>query len=219
MTRVLIVDDHVLIRDSLRAALEDVGYEVVGEAGDGGAAVELASATRPDVILMDVSMPVLDGIEATRRVLRALPDTHVLILTMHADADLVARARSAGARGYLLKDASLDEVVAGVARVASGRTVMSTGIVPPPLVTSPAEPAPTDDGAEVLSAREEEVLQLLADGLSPTEVARMLFISPNTVRNHLAKVYDKLGAHDRTQAVVEGLRRGVIELREAAGVR
>ncbi len=217
MTRVLVVDDHALIRDSLRAALTDAGHEVVGEAGDGAAALLRAQETRPDVVLMDVSMPVLDGIEATRRLLRQLPATRVLVLTMHADPELVGRARSAGARGYLLKDASLDEVVAGVDRVASGRTVLARGIAAPAPATEPT--TIVLDDADALSNREVEVLQLLADGLSPTEVAKELFISPNTVRNHLAKVYDKLGAHDRTQAVVEGLRRGVIELRETAPAR
>lgn len=212
MTRVLIVDDHALLRDSLRGALEDVGYEVVGEAGDGERAVALTLTTRPDVVLMDVTMPVLDGIEATRRITSKVGDVRVLVLTMHTDAALVARARAAGASGYIVKDTPLDGVVAAVARVAAGRNVMSPGLAPAPV----AEPlAPADEGA-ALSTREEEILQLLADGCAPGEVAKALFISPNTVRNHLASIYGKLGAHDRTQAVVEGLRRGVIRLREAA---
>lgn len=210
MTRVLLVDDHALLRDSLRGALEDVGYEVVGEAGDGERAVALALTTRPDVVLMDVTMPVLDGVEATRRITSRVGDVRVLMLTMHADPTLVSRARDAGASGYIVKDTPLDGVVAAVARVANGGTVMSPGLAPAPVVELPA------DEQEALSTREEEILQLLADGSSPGEVAKALFISPNTVRNHLASIYGKLGAHDRTQAVVEGLRRGVIRLREPA---
>jgi DNA-binding NarL/FixJ family response regulator len=211
MTRVLLVDDHALLRDSLRGALEDVGYEVVGEAGDGAQAVDLALQLRPDVVLMDVTMPVLDGIEATRRITTAAKATRVLVLTMHADPGIVGRARAAGAAGFLVKDTPLEGVVAAVARVACGHLVMSPGLAP-----ADAPPGPAADEREALSSREEEVLQLLADGSSPAEVAKALFISPNTVRNHLASIYEKLGAHDRTQAVVEGLRRGVIRLREPA---
>lgn len=212
MTRVLLVDDHALLRDSLRGALEDVGYDVVGEAGDGQRAVELAIERRPDVVLMDVTMPVLDGIEATRRIAARAPGARVLMLSMHADPSLVARARAAGATGFIVKDTPLDGVVAAVARVACGTVVMSPGLAPAPA----PEPAPAVDDREALSSREEEILQLLADGSAPGEVAKALFISPNTVRNHLASIYAKLGAHDRTQAVVEGLRRGVIRLREPA---
>lgn len=211
MTRVLIVDDHALLRDSLRASLEDVGYEVVGEAGDGARAVELTKELRPDVVLMDVTMPVLDGIEATRRITTGCAGVKVLMLTMHADPTTVGRCRAAGAHGFLVKDTPLEGVVAAVARVACGHLVMSPG-----LAATPVTVAGDGDAGEPLSSREEEVLQLLADGCSPAEVAKALFISPNTVRNHLAKIYDKLGAHDRTQAVIEGLRRGVIRLREPA---
>ena len=217
MTRVLIVDDHLLLRDSLRGALTDAGIEVVGEAGDGLEGLDAALALTPDVVLMDVAMPVLDGIEATRRLLARRPDARVLILTMHADDDLLAKARRAGAAGYVLKDASVAELADAVARVAAGGTVISAGL---------SAAAHADDGDRWgeppdagLSAREAEILQLLADGASPAEVAERLFISPNTVRNHLASIYQKLAVSDRTQAVVEGLRRGLVSLTRTPSVR
>jgi DNA-binding NarL/FixJ family response regulator len=217
MVRVLIADDHAVLRDGLRGAFTDAGLEVVGEAVDGEEAVELARRTRPDVFVMDLSMPVIDGIEATRRVHRVEPDVRVLVLTMHADPELVGRARAAGAIGYLLKDSTLDEVVEAVRRVADGKSVISPGIIPtgPVAVADRPEPA----GEPVLSPREEEVLQALADGASPLEVAKRLFISPKTVKNHLSSIYDKLGVPDRTQAVLTGLRLGLVTLTLPDGAR
>lgn len=213
-TRVLVADDHAVLRDGLRGALEDAGLVVVGEAVDGAETVELAERTRPDVIVMDLSMPVLDGVEATRRVRRKLPDVRVLVLTMHADPDLVGQARAAGAVGYLLKDRSLPEVVDAVRRVAGGGAVISPGLVP-----GHVEPAPETSevsAAGLLSEREEEVLQALADGYSPLQAAKRLFISPKTVKNHLSSIYEKLGVADRTQAVLAALRLGIVSLTPAS---
>lgn len=215
MTRVLLVDDHRLIREGLRRALEDAGFEVVGEASDGAEGVELAQVHRPDVVLMDVSMPVLDGITATRRMRTRSPHAKVVILTMHADAELVERARSAGAAGYLVKDASSSEVVAAVRRAASGGQVMSSSAIDAASGDVPdgdGEREPAVGDVPELTPRELQILQLLADGATPAEVAERLFISPKTVRNHLTKVYDKLAVGSRSAAIVEALKLGLIDL-------
>ena len=208
--RLLLADDHRMVRQSMRRSMEDAGFDVVGEAPDGQEAVRLAEELRPDVVLMDVSMPVLDGVEATRQVRAAGTGTQVVILTMHADADVVRRALQAGAVGYLTKDCSIDEVVEAVRLAASGDGAVSPGLAAALLreakSTSPAE---NDLG---VSAREIEVLQLIAEGAAPPEVAERLFISVKTVKNHLSSIYEKLDARDRTQAVLKGLRIGIIRL-------
>lgn len=214
MPRVLIVDDHRLVREGLRRTLEDAGYEVVGEAADGAEGIAMAEELRPHVVLMDVSMPVLDGITATRRMRSRAPDAHVLVLTMHADEELIADARSAGAGGYLLKDASSEEVVAAVRAVLDGRNVISSGIAEPraePLLPGDGE-EDGDGEAPELTPRELQILQMLADGCSPSDVAERLVISPKTVRNHLTNVYDKLDVGSRSQAIVVALKYGLIEL-------
>jgi two-component system, NarL family, response regulator DegU len=209
--RLLLADDHTMVRQSMRRSMEDAGFEIVGEAGDGAAAVRLARELRPDVVLMDVSMPVLDGVEATRQVRAGTGDDRpqVVILTMHADADVVRRALQAGAVGYLTKDSSIDEVVEAVRLAASGDGAVSPGLAAALLreASTPAPDAPTQ-----VSAREIEVLQLIAEGASPPEVAERLFISVKTVKNHLSSIYEKLEARDRTQAVLKGLRAGIIRL-------
>lgn len=210
--RVLLVDDHRLVREGLRRTLEDAGLEVVGEADNGADGLDLAEKLRPHVVLMDVSMPQVDGITATRRMRSRAPDARVVVLTMHADSDLVDRARSAGAAGYLLKDASGEEVVTAVARAIAGQRTISAGI-------GGREPAVLADEAPgeavpALTDRELQILQMLADNCTPAEVAERLFISPKTVRNHLTKVYDKLGVGSRSAAIVVGLQHGLIELPE-----
>jgi two-component system, NarL family, response regulator DegU len=209
--RLLLADDHTMVRQSMRRSMEDAGFEIVGEAGDGAAAVRLAAELHPDVVLMDVSMPVLDGVEATRQV-RAGTDgarPQVVMLTMHADADVVRRALQAGAVGYLTKDSSIDEVIEAVRLAASGDGAVSPGLAAA-LLREASVPAP--DAASQVSAREVEVLQLIAEGASPPEVAERLFISVKTVKNHLSSIYEKLDARDRTQAVLKGLRAGIIRL-------
>ena len=203
--RLLVVDDHQLLRQSLRRAAEDAGLDVVGEAGDGEDALRVCALLQPDVILMDVTMPVLDGIEATRQVRQEHPQTQVVVLTMHADPDVVRRAIDAGASGYVVKDASIQEVLDAVRRVAGGETAISAELASSLL-------AVTSGRSDVLSRREQEVLQLFADGRSTTDVASTLFISAKTVKNHLASIYAKLDARDRTQAHVMAARMGIITL-------
>ena len=213
MTTLLLADDHRMLRDSLRRSMEEHGFDVVGEAADGAEAVQMAQALRPDVVLMDVSMPALDGVEATRQISLVAPGSQVVMLTMHADGDVMARAIQAGAVGYLVKDCSIDDVASAVRLAASGESVLSPGLATSMLQNVKKSGHGNDNGdAPVISAREEEVLQLVADGLSLPEVAAALYISVKTVKNHLASIYAKLDARDRTQAVLRAVRMGIIRL-------
>ena len=209
--RLLLADDHRMVRQSMRRSMEDAGFLVVGEASDGNEAVRLAEELRPDVVLMDVSMPVLDGVEATRQVRSSGVAAQVVMLTMHVDADVVRRALQAGAVGYLTKDCSIEEVIEAVRLAASGDGALSPGLAAALLREAEAAGAPTENESGV-SAREIEVLQLIAEGAAPPEVAERLFISVKTVKNHLSSIYEKLDARDRTQAVLKGLRMGIIRL-------
>lgn len=211
--RLLLADDHRMLRESLRRAMEDNGFDVVGEAPDGAEAVRLAEELRPDVILMDVTMPVLDGVEATRQVRDRVPGTQVVILTMHADKEVLVDAIRAGAAGYLVKDCSTEEVVETVRKAAAGETALSAELAASMLGEVRDLVQREEAGAEpIISKREEEVLQLIADGLSTTEVAAQLYISVKTVKNHLASIYQKLDTRDRTQAVLQAVRMGIVRL-------
>jgi two-component system response regulator DegU len=211
--RLLLADDHRMLRETLRRSLTEEGFDVVGEAGNGDEAVRLAEQLRPDVVLMDVTMPEVDGITGTRRIVAAWPEIRVVMLTMHADAEMVRRAVDAGATGYLTKDCSTDDIVATITAAASDDAAMSPALArgfldqANRLSSSPDEPEP------IITRREVEVLQSIADGLSPAEVAAQLYISQKTVKNHLASIYQKLDARDRTQAVVNAMRMGIIHLR------
>ena len=209
--RVLLADDHQLLRQAIRRALEDAGMTVVAEAGDGGEAVRLVGELRPDVVVMDVSMPVLDGIEATRRVHAEFPDLPIVILTMHGDEALRRDAVEAGATG-LPDQGRLD---AGGRRDGhpGGRRRRRPLDRAGGRRSWPSSRTATDRPPSPLTPREEEVLQLIADGCSTSEVARNLFISGKTVKNHLASIYEKLEARDRTQAVLSAVRIGIIRLR------
>jgi two-component system response regulator DegU len=211
--RLILVDDHKMLREGLRRSLEELGFAVIAEAGDGEEGVRLAAAMRPDVMLMDVSMPEMDGVEACRQIVERNPNAKVVMLTMHADRDIVDRALKAGAVGYLTKDCSIDEVAEAVKLASNGETAMSPALAAGFL----AEARKLDSGAErdedrIITKREEEVLQLIADGCSTPEVAAKLYISQKTVKNHLASIYEKLNARDRTQAVITAVRMGIITL-------
>jgi two-component system response regulator DegU len=211
--RLMLVDDHQMLRQGLRRSLEEEGFYVVGEASDGDEAVRLVPAAKPDVILMDVSMPDMDGVEATRRILQADPDKRVVMLTMHADKDLIDAAIKAGAVGYLTKDCSTDEVIEAVRMAANGETALSPQLAKTMLseVRKIDEKAAREED-RLVTKREEEVLQLIADGCSTPEVAQKLYISQKTVKNHLASIYEKLNARDRTQAVLLAVRMGIVKL-------
>ena len=211
MTTVLIADDHQLLRQALRRAMEDAGLIVLGEAGDGAEAVQLVDQLRPELVIMDVTMPVLGGIEATRRLHAAHPDLPIVVLTMHDEESLREEALRAGASAFLTKDSSMQEVVATAIATAAGEALsaeLASSILSELASTAPVvatEPSP-------LTRREEEILQQIADGYSTSEVAARLFISGKTVKNHLASIYDKLDARDRTQAVLSAVRIGIIHL-------
>ncbi|HEX7131921.1 MAG TPA: response regulator transcription factor [Iamia sp.] len=206
--RLLLADDHPMLRDGLRRSLTEEGFEVVGEASDGFEAIDMADELRPQVVLMDVTMPNCDGVEATRQIRARLPEVKVVMLTMHADKDVLQRAIAAGASGYLVKDCSLDEIAEAV-RLAAGDAALSPALASSMLAEVRRLDEPDD---RVVTKREEEVLQLIADGCSTGEVAERLYISQKTVKNHLASIYQKLDARDRTQAVLQAVRMGIIHL-------
>ena len=211
--RLMLADDHRMLREGLRRSMTEQGFIVVGEAADGAQAVELAHRLQPDVILMDVTMPELDGVGATREIRAALPNVRVVMLTMHADEDVLASAIRAGASGYLVKDCSTREIADAVRMAASGETIISPNLAASMLdeVRKLDDPA-TSDEQRVVTRREEEVLQLIANGCSTPEVAEQLYISHKTVKNHLASIYQKLDARDRTQAVLQAVRMGIVHL-------
>ena len=207
--RLMLADDHRMLRESLTRSMLDEGFEVVAEASDGLEAVTLALEHRPDVVLMDVTMPEFDGVEATRRIHETAPEVRVVMLTMHADQDVVAAAIRAGAVGYLVKDCAFEEMAATVREAVDTATDVSPQVAATMLAE--ANSLAGDDDS-VISKREIEVLQHIADGCSTPEVADRLFISQKTVKNHLASIYSKLDARDRTQAVLQAVRMGIVRL-------
>ncbi|MFM7686352.1 MAG: response regulator [Actinomycetota bacterium] len=206
---VVLVDDHTMLRQGLRRALEGEGIKVVGEASDGEEGVKVALALKPDVVLMDVSMPNTDGIDATKRLVAADSRQRVVMLTMHVDREVIDRAIKAGAVGYLTKDAAISEVIEAIRLAANGDRPMSPRLAA--ALLNEARKVP-DETEPIISTREEEVLQLVADGLGTTEIADKLFISQKTVKNHLASIYEKLNARDRTQAVLMAVKMGIVKL-------
>jgi len=214
--RVLIADDHRLFRQGLRQICEKVGrLEVVGEAENGQAAVELARRLKPDVVLMDVSMPILDGVEATRLITADQPTVRVIILTMHRRDRYVFEAVKAGARGYLLKDVDEQELVNAVRAVYRGEALIDPGLATRLLeeFRRLSESAPA---AEELTPSEMDVLRLVAQGLDNKSIARELGLAERTVTNRLSEIYSKLHVASRTQAALLALRRGWATLNEGA---
>ena len=208
MTTVVLVDDHPVFRKGVRTLLEELGVEVLGEAGDGEAGVELALRTRPDVVLMDVQMPGLDGLEATRRLLTGWPDAQVLVLTMVADDTAVFAAIQAGALGYLLKGAGLDEIDRAVSSVAAGQAVYGPEVARRLRAFFRAGGGAVQPFPE-LTEREREVLALVAEGLTNTDISRRLFLSDKTVRNRVSAIFAKLGVADRSAAIVRAREAGL----------
>jgi DNA-binding NarL/FixJ family response regulator len=210
--RVIVVDDHDLLRKGLRDLLNEHGLQVVGEAGDGDDAVRLVAHAAPDVVVMDLNMPRMSGVEATRRLAEVAPSTRVLVLTVSADDETVADAVEAGANGYLLKDASGDEIAAGVRAAAAGEALIS-----PRIAAHLLERLRPDEGGSGfvardragLTDREREVLRLLAAGRDNAGIAQELFISPRTVKNHISSILAKLHVKNRIQAAVYAVRKGL----------
>lgn len=201
--RLVVVDDHPMFRRGVVGLLDSIeGTVVVGEATTGEEAVALATALRPDVVLMDLNLPAMTGVEATRAVLRASPDTAVLVLTMVDDDDTVLSALRAGARGYVLKGAGQEELLSAVRAVASRAAVFGEAVAARLLETLLDRPAPGPAAVPGLSERESAVLRLMAEGLDNARIARELGLSVKTVQNHVSRVLGKLQARDRVDAVL-----------------
>ncbi len=213
MIRVLIADDQAMVRSGLRMILEsEVDLEVVEEAENGVQAVRLVKRERPDVVLMDVRMPEMDGLEATRQIAAGAPDSKVIVLTTFDIDEYVYGALRAGASGFLLKDAPADDLVAAIRVVAGGDALLAPSVTKRIIEKFAAGPDPDRlvEGLDDLTEREVEVLQLLAKGLSNTEIAAGLFVSEATVKTHVSHILTKLGLRDRVQAVVVAYESGLV---------
>jgi len=211
--RILLADDHTLVRQGLRKVLEDrPEWEVVAEASDGREAVRLAEQHHPDVAILDVAMPLLNGIEATRQITRRVPATRVLILSMHADEAYVTQILQAGATGYLLKESADIDLMQAVSAVSAGKSFFSPAIARVMLddyVRQLADKGITDR-YDALSAREREIFQLIAEGKTNKEIAALLSVSGSTVETHRAHIMEKLDLHSAAEIVLYAVRRGVI---------
>ena len=211
--RILLADDHTVVRKGLRLLLEShAGLEVVAEAADGREAVALAEQTAPDVAVMDVAMPILNGIEAALRISAKLPKTAIVFLCMHSDEAYVLRALKAGARGYLLKDSAEHDLIAAVEAVARGKTFFSPAIsrmLVEDYVRQMRE-RNVEDSYELLTAREREILQLLAEGRANKDVANLLNLSLYTVETHRGNILQKLNLHSGAELILYAVRKGVI---------
>ena len=211
--RILLGDDHTLLRQGLRKILQErPDWEVVAEAGDGRDAVRQALAVQPDIAILDIGMPLMNGIEATRQIVRRRPDIHVLILSMHANEAYIIQALKAGAKGYLLKDSADTDLIRGVAAVASGKSFFSPAVAKVMLDDYVRHLADKGiaDRFDTLSEREREIFQLVAEGHSNKEIAELLSVSPATVETHRAHVLHKLDVHNTAELVLYAVRRGVI---------
>ena len=199
----LIVDDHEVVREGLRLSLSRAPHiRVIGEAGDGESAVALAERRRPDVVIMDVRMPGMDGLEATKLMTEKVPETSVLIFTAYSERSLLSRGLESGAKGYILKEAPHQTLLRAIEKVAGGEGYVDPALMPEFF---------TKDKDDMLTAREREILQLLADGMSNADVATKLFISQETVKSHVRHILAKLEADTRTHAVAIALRDSIID--------
>lgn len=213
--RIFLADDHKLLRQSLRVLLEkEPDVAIVGEAGNGLKTLDQVEALAPDVVLMDISMPHLDGLEATRRIKKRHPDVKVLILSMHGDDQYVGQALRAGASGYLLKDASKDELLLAIRAISQGGSYLSPRLSKMLIddYLRLSDQTAEDPYHDLLTDREREVFQLMAENQSSPEIGRILGISPKTVRNHRANLMEKLGLHSQSDVVMFALRHGLIPL-------
>jgi DNA-binding NarL/FixJ family response regulator len=216
MIRVLLCDDQALVREGLRAILGTAPQlEVVGVAADGASAVELARKLQPDLVLMDLNMPGMTGIQATRLIREELPHVKVLALTTYDADEWVFDAIRAGAAGYLLKDASREELITAIEGTVAGRTYVDptvAGKVLAQVAQTPGAPGARNPAlAASLNTRERDILRLITRGMTNAEIAHTLFLSEGTVRNHLSAIFEKLGVTDRTQAAVIALRHGLVD--------
>jgi two-component system, NarL family, nitrate/nitrite response regulator NarL len=212
--KVLIVDDHDLFRTGLRALLEEEGFEVIDASG-GAAGIRLARSFAPQVVVMDINMPGMSGVEATRLMLETVPEASVLMLTIATEEPDVLDAVRAGASGYLLKDAELSEIVAGIRAAAAGQSTIAARVAGHLLhsvrTNDPGRPTAASPRVEgpPLSPREREVLSLVSDGCDNADIAGRLYVSPSTVKNHVSRLFEKLGVDNRVQAATFAIREGL----------
>lgn len=213
MTRVIVVDDQALVREGIRALLQVAGIDVVAEAEDGESALRAIAEHPVDVVLMDLRMPRSDGIWALEKLRTQGPQVPVLVLTTFDDDELVLQALRAGARGYLLKDVTVEQLAHAVRTLEGGGTLISPSITAGLLRAIRSGPVPDEDRAvpiQMLTDREIDVLRLLAEGHSNREIAEFLHLAEGTVKNHISMILQKLGARDRTNAVLRALREGIL---------
>ena len=211
--RIVIVEDHTIVREGLRPLLEGRGIEVIGEAGDGLEAVRLVKELAPEVVVMDVALPHLGGIEATRRIVKGDPDMKVIMLTIHDEPQYVFKSLEAGAKGYLVKDAPLEELMTAIKAVMRGETYLSSNF-PPGLIESYAKMVKRGKKADEfsqLTRREREILQYIAEGHTSPQIAKTLFISKKTVENHRANIMEKLDIHDTAGLVRYAIKIKLVE--------
>jgi len=220
MTRLLICDDHAMFRQGLRSILEtEDDLRVIGEAANGREAVRHALTTKPDVVLMDIQMPELDGVAATKAILAEDPDINVVILTMYRQDKYVFEAIKVGAQGYMLKDAGAEELLDAIRRVADGETLLNAELAASVLEEfrqAESLPEHPDHRVRELTDREEEILRHLAQGATNQEIANALEVSEKTVRNRLSEIFSKLRLNNRTQAALYALREGIASLQDSA---
>jgi len=212
--KVVVADDHTILRQGIKALLDNQeGIEVVGEAKDGREAIKTIEELLPDVILMDIAMPGLNGLEATRRIKKKFPKTKVVVLTMHANEEYIFQILNAGADGYLVKETAFQDLISAINAVHKGEAFMSPSISKK-VMTDYIQRAQGEEkvGFDTLTTREREILQLVAEGNSNKKIAEALFISPKTVETHRAHIMDKLNIHDRAGLIKYAIRKGMINL-------
>ncbi|XGV96429.1 MAG: response regulator [Leptolyngbya sp. BL-A-14] len=210
MIRLLLIDDQDLIRRGMKALLKsDDTLQVVGEAANGQDAIALVGSLTPDVVLMDVRMPIMDGVAATKEICQQFPGVKILVLTTFDDQEYVTQALQNGASGYLLKDTPFDELVQAIRFIHKGYTHIGPGLVHKAVTAAPPAVAATPALTE-LTPREQEILQLIAQGASNREIAQTLYISEKTVRNHVTNILSRLGLRDRTQAAIVALQQNLL---------
>ncbi len=211
--KILLVEDHTIVRQGLRGILEERGLEIVGEAENGHEGLRIAQEKKPDIVIMDISLPSMSGIEATRRIRKEMPDTKVIILTIHKEENYLFKSLDAGANGYLVKDTAADDLIDAIETVNAGKIYLSPNL-PPGLLDDYRKMLSSGkkvDEFSRLTNREREILQLLSEGNTSKQIAKMLFISVKTVENHRANIMNKLDIHDTAGLVRYAIRIGLTE--------
>jgi DNA-binding NarL/FixJ family response regulator len=212
--RILLVEDHTIVREGLKPLLEARRFEVVGEAGNGQQAVKLAKELQPDLVILDIVLPQLGGIEAARRIIKSVPNVKVIMLTIHDEPPFVYKSLEVGARGYIVKEAPFEELLSAIKAVMNGQTYLSSNFPPAMLEAYErmVKRGKKKDDFSHLTRREREVLQHIAEGYTSPQIAKMLYISRKTVENHRANIMEKLNIHDVAGLVRYAIKIGLVEM-------